>query len=123
MNSSFGKFILVVALALGVCALVSCKKEASERPERFESGVHGVAVQPLPPIDEAMANVSLDDLDAVPSHRSTGLADDSYVPAEATRSSDEFDGEDAGDVDADEEIADDFSFGGDDFDDDDANSF
>lgn len=132
MNKSFSNFFLVTALAAGACLLVSCKKEVSERPQHFEAGVDGVAVQPLPPIDEEMAKLSLDDLGAVPSHRSTGSADDSYVPASATSSRDEFDDEDTATTvsDDEDEMSDDApvsfdsdDFDSDDFDSDDANSF
>ena len=122
MKNSFTKLLLTIALATSVFTLFSCKKEASEEPSFFDPGIDGVAVAPLPPIDEAMAKVSLNDLDAVPSHRYTGSTDEPRVAApdsDDEADSDLFEGDE---TEMAEEEEDDFSFESDDFDSDDANS-
>ena len=63
-------FILIAVLL----AATSCKKNATETPRRFDPAVDAIAVAPLPPIDESMSQVSLDELDTVPSHRNTATA-------------------------------------------------
>ena len=124
MKIFYAKPWRVIILATGVLAMLSCKKEASEKPSYFEPGINGVAVAPLPPIDAAMAQVSLDDLDAVPSHRYTGSLNEPHA-AEASLI-DEATSEmiSSGETEmADDEETFDFSFDdSDDFDSDDANS-
>lgn len=74
MKNRWNHMCLACVLAMLALAAVSCEKNSSDAPKRFEPGIDGVAVAPLPPIDESMAQVSLNDLDAVPSHRDTSTS-------------------------------------------------
>ena len=118
MKIFYAKPWLVIILATSVLAMLSCKKEASEKPSFFDPAISGIAVAPLPPIDEAMAQVSLDDLDAVPSHRYTGSLSEPRAAEDTSETLDSSETEMA-----DDEETFDFSFDdSDDFDSDDANS-
>ena len=83
MKISYTKLYPAFVIIVAVSTLLSCRKEAEPHPQTFEPGINGVAVAPLPPIDESMAQVSLDDLGAVPNYRSTGTISDVLAPAPA----------------------------------------